>query len=173
MPLFQLLDAPTIILLRNRLNAHHIRLLSQVSRVVVSELRWRLLTAKLYLVGLWPLRLSARQVLHDDDLAFVLLHGPLTELVGVYGRLDSLGLLERFLADTSPTQILLVILAGLCQARSTLLLRDYKTVFDHVVNAFAFRVEFGPHLILSINHLSCQIIPLLLQRCYSVLVLIL
>jgi hypothetical protein len=144
-----------------------------VSRVVVSKLRWRLLTTKLYLVGLWPLWLIARKVLHDDDLAFVLLHGPLTEFVGVYGRLDSLGLLERFLADTPATQILLVMLAGLCQSRSTLLLRNYKTVLDHVVDAFAFRVEFGPHLILSINHLSRQIIPLLLQRCYSVLVFIL
>lgn len=115
MPLFRLFDASTIILLGNRLNAHHIRqlLLSQVSHVVVSELRWRLLTTKLYLVGLWPLRLSARQVLHDVDLAFALFYGPLTELVGVYGHLDSLGLLERFLADTSPTQILLVVLAVL------------------------------------------------------------
>ena len=112
-------------------------------------------------------------MLHDDDLAFVLLHGPLTELVGVYGRLDSLCLLERFLADTPATQILLVMLAGLCQSRSTLLFRYYKTVLDHVVDAFTFRVEFGPHLILPINHLSRQIIPLLLQRCYSVLVFIL
>jgi len=49
-----------------------------VSRVVVSELRWRLLTTKLYLVGLWPLRLSARLVLNDDYLTFVLFYGPLT-----------------------------------------------------------------------------------------------
>jgi len=60
--------------------------------------------------------------------------------VGVYGRLDSLGLLERFLTDTSPTQILLVVLAVLCQARSTLLFRNYKTVFYYVVDAFVFRV---------------------------------
>jgi hypothetical protein len=144
-----------------------------VSHVVVTELWWRLLIVKLYLVGLWPLWLSARLMLHDDDLSLGLLHWPLIKLVGVNGRLDSLGLLERFLAHFSPTQVHLIILAGLCQAHSTLLLCNYKAVFHYIVDALALRVEFGTHLILSINHLSRQIIPLLLKSCYSVLILIL